>query len=208
MKRKQIYLLFFSSLFSLIMAGCCDVPPQDYYFSNYTNVNAFKVRDVYNATFKGNKGATHVFDNIVYKDELIANSDCSECCDKFQTLKVVYDGENVSFNLNFVITYNSASAGDGLSVFYNSKYKLNLLYYNEIFSYMENESLSRVIVGKNAYSELLDSVRLNESVFYNVYKFKKELSNSKLYPKELFYTKEQGVVGYVMSDSTVYNLEN
>ena len=53
MKRKYIYLLFFSSLFSLTMAGCCDNAPQDYTISDWRIVEDFRVQKVFNSIDEG-----------------------------------------------------------------------------------------------------------------------------------------------------------
>jgi hypothetical protein len=190
------------------MAGCCDYKPQDYYISNMKNVYDFRVQNLKTANFVNGKGGNQNFNSIVYKDELLTDEDCKTCCDKFQTFKVIYDGTNVNYNFSIDIKAYSASNGEGLSIYYTPKYSLNLIYHNVDFAYIENESLSRVLVGKNSYSELLDSVRLNDEMYYNVFKFKATVPTSKLYPKELYYNKEQGVVGYLLSDSTLFNLQN
>lgn len=208
MKKKNIYLLFFSSLFSLTMAGCCDNSPQDYYIFEWPTVGDFRVQNVNSANFVNGKGASQNFNTIVYKDEMLANEDCKECCDKYQTLKVVYDGDNNNYNFSINIKAKSASGGEGLSIYYTPKYSLNLVYHNEDIAYIENESLMRVLQNKNFYTELLDSVALNNMMYYNVFKFKAAVPTNKLYPTELFYNKEKGIVGFLMSDSTMYNLDN
>lgn len=207
MKNQPIYLSL-ALLVSFALTSCCDVEPQDYYLNTDVNVSTFKVSNVYKSTFLSNKGGTHAFNNIVYKDEMLADGDCKECCDKFQTLKVVYDDPGITFNFSIDITAYKASAGTALSIYFDPKGTFNLLYPNERFAYIENESLSRVLVNKNSYTQVLDSVNLVDRVFYNVFKFQKNLNTTKLYPKEIFYTKEQGIVGYLMSDSTMYRLQN
>ncbi len=207
MKNQPIYLIL-AIMLILSLTSCCDVEPQEYYFSGDPNVYNFKVSNVFKSTFLSNKGGTHSFNNIVYKDEMLADGDCKECCDKFQTVKVVYDDPDITFNFSIDIEAYKASAGSALSVYFDPKGSFNLLYPNEKFAYIERESLQRVLQNKNSYSTLLDSVTIVDKVFYNVFKFQKNLNSTKLYPKEIFYTKEQGIVGYLMSDSTLYRLQN
>ncbi len=202
MKRKHIYLLFFSSVFSLTITGCCDNDPQDYTFLDWNNIRDFRVQNVNSANFVNGKGGIQNFNSVVYKDEMIIADNCPKCCDRYQTLKVIYDGENNNYNFSINIKTKSASGGDGLSIYYIPKYTLNLIYHNEDIAYIENESLSRVLVDKNVYSELMDSIKINNNVFYNVFKFNAEVATTKLYPMELYYNKVLGIVGYLMSDST------
>lgn len=202
-------LFLFGCILSVYMSSCCGSEGKgDVLFRDAQNVSSFLVEERTSANFTTYKGITQSFDHVFLKNDPMDDESCNSCCRPLQRKMVVYDGSANSYNFVLSVNAKVGFGDDELSISYVPKYTLNLLYHNEDVVYIEGQSLANVMENKNSYTEYYDSLSIENRMFYKVYKFKKEVNTTKLYPKEIYYTITEGLVAYQMSDSTMYKLIN
>lgn len=149
----------------------------------------------------------HEFTMVSSLNELYLGP-CDDCCtgggDEFERRRILYDTDQLTFKIEFEA--NSTFQRDELTLQYQSKLPLNILYYNENYSFVENVDIVSVVNHTNSAVAFADSMALNNKMYYNVYTFSHALNTTKYYLTDLYYTPTQGMVGYKVSDGSTYVL--
>ncbi len=203
----------FTSLFLvctvfLFITSCCQFitgnRADDYYFLDKSKIESFLKHKSDTAIFENATGVKSVYNKIEFFDDLVNEDDCVECCDAFEVRKLTYDSNLGGFKIKFEINRDEIS--EYFSVKYITKNALGIYYFGEDYFLVDNLDLTKIINKSEESISFYDTLVLNSQQFSNVYKFTKTISSNKLYVTEVYYSTALGMVGYKVSDGTLWSL--
>lgn len=195
------------SLFTLVLSSCfCSNAVYEHHFrANRAKQFMPTINDT--VRFVNATNNVHEFTMVSSINEYYFGP-CDDCCtgggDEFERRRILYDTDQLTFKIE--IEANSTIQQDEILLQYQSKLPLNILYFNESYSFIDNLDIVSVINHTNSAVTFTDSMALNNKMFYNVYTFSHALNTTKYYLTDLYYTPQNGLVGYHVSDGSTYSL--
>ncbi len=196
------------SLVFFLITSCCSFingnNPQDYYFLQKSLVEGFLPNRIDTNVFENSTGVKSIFSKMEFFDDLVKEGDCVECCDEFEVRKLTYDSPLGGFKLKFEINRDNIS--EYFYVNYITKNALGIYYFGEDYFLADKLFLTKLI-NKNEESVTFHTTyTINAKSFSNVYIFTTAVNTNKLYVSEVYYSPSLGMVGYRISDGTLWNL--
>ena len=190
---------------SIILNSCyCPISKGIYHF-NSNDVYNFMPTINDSISFQDLSGNTHVFTKVSTKNEYY-ELPCESCCkgstEEYERKRILYDSDQLTFKIQ--IEANSEEFNDYIDLRYHSKLPLNILYYNESYSFLEKVDINAVVNHTQSNVKFEDSLILNQKMYYKVYKFGSTINTTKYYLKEIYYTPTQGIISYKVSDGSQF----
>lgn len=190
--------------FSIVLTSC--LCTESVTSDNFKTEKVYSFMPLINdsVVFVNNAGSRHVYNKTASINEHF-DEDCGECCTrKSENRRIRYDGSDVSFNIEFLAFANETN--DYLNVSYESKNELNVFYHNQKINYLDKARIYPIIDKYDPQVIYLDSIKILNKRFFNVFVLSKSVVSEKWYPSELYYNNELGMIGYMINDGKIYEI--
>lgn len=136
------------------------------------------------------------------------------CCDEIHTLEtrgltIKKSDENINYQIHIGARPLDSAATYGVSFINSGKYNTASRYADYVYFHYISPLGDSIGSGNITKLKSFDSLTLNNKVFNKVFKFEGQVyyETNRPYPRELYYTSDQGIVGFVLSDNTTWTLQ-
>ncbi len=196
------------SLVFFLITSCCSFingnNPQDYYFLRKDLVEGFLPNRTDSIIFENSTGIKSIFNKMEFFDDLVKEGDCVECCDEYEVRKLTYDSPLGGFKLKFEINRDNNS--EYFNINHLTKNAIGIYYFGEDYFIAEKLFLTKLVNKTEESVSFQAQLDINSKSFSNIYIFTTSVNTNKLYVSEIYYSATLGMVGYKISDGTIWSL--
>lgn len=196
----------------LLYSSCCSIrgtSVKHYYFKSEQTAD-FINQQPDSVVFIDQQNNIHYFNQVAYGTYIDTKNECHQCCEDNEIEKKGLFYTSTPSELSFEINLYADKNVDYFYISYNPNYRIssNSTYYNDRFSYVSFKTQVDSIYNKTStVVKYIDSLRLINKVFRDVFVFEKNVNTTKVYPEKVYYTTSKGIVGIRYSDGDVWELK-